>query len=427
MFKYSLAPSEKRAFVLHTLSNIFEGVFDAVIMLNSVVLLKALMGSEVQVSTLFQLMIVVFVTSIFFNEFLKRVQNKKRMLRVVALATRLPFVLFFFFPEEQSEMNLLLNAAFIGIFFIGFLARPIIYPTINLFLRNIYQKNNFGPLYAVSFQIRKIIHLIVIFLFGLLMDFDSSSYTYIYPISGILTIVGVYIFSMLDYKAEEVVKTPLLRSVVNSLTGSYQILKQDKAFRDFEIGYMIYGFAWLISYPVLSVYLVDVLGLNYSGVAMYTDIFLIGSIFILPFFGKLLEKMDPRKYAVIVFASLAVFFVLTSLTEYFNFYTSFFEIKFYPVLIVAYLFHAVFTASQNLLWNIGSSYFAKASDTASYQSIHLTGVGLRAIIAPLLGIGLYKYFGFATMFGVSCLILIYSVIYVNRSANRIPINSHETV
>jgi Na+/melibiose symporter-like transporter len=418
MLNLNINSKEKKAFFLHTLSNVFEGVFDAVVTLNSVVLLKALLGSAFQVSVLFQIMILVFITSIFFNEYLKRVENKKKMLRVVALATRLPLMLFAFFPQNLTEQNFMLNVAFIGIFFIGFMARPIIFPTINLFLRNIYQEKNFGPLYAFSFQARKIVNLIALFLFGMLMDWDSSAYTYAYPIIGLITIIGIYIFSKVDYVSEKPVKSPLLKAVRNSYVNSFMVLKKDKPFRDFEIGYMIYGFAWLISYPVLAVYYVDALGLNYSGVAFYNNIFLIVSIFFYPFFGSLLERMDPRKYAMIVFAALGFFFVLAMATEYWNFHKEFFSIKFYPVLVIACLFHAIFTASQGILWNIGSSYFAKPSDSATYQSIHLTMVGLRAAFAPLIGVGLYKYFGFSVMFIVSAVLLAYSVYFVGNSAKK---------
>lgn len=416
--KLNISKNEKHTFVLHTLSNIFEGIFDAVITLNSVVLIKALYGSEFQVSLLFQLMIMVFLTSIFFNEYLKRVANKKKLLRIVALVTRLPFMLFLFFPKEHTEYSLALNALFIGIFFVGFLARPIVFPTINLFLRNNYEKKNFGPLYAFSFQIRKIVNLIALFSVGLLMDYDNSSFRYVYPAIGLLTIIGIFVFSNVKYESSEIVKSPLMKAVKQSLINSWNIMKIDKAFRDFEIAYMIYGFAWLISYPVLSVYYVDVLDLNYSGVAFYTDLFLIGSIFMYPFFGKLIEKTDPRKFAAIVFGSLGMFFVFAMLTEYFPVNFEMFKIKLFPVLAFACLFHAVFTASQGLLWNIGSSYFAKPSQTADYQSIHLTCVGLRAVFAPLIGVGIYQLFGFTVMFLVSVAFLTCSVVFVLLSAKK---------
>ncbi len=46
---------------------------------------------------------------------------------------------------------------------------------------------------------------------------------------------------------------------------------------------------------------------------------------------------------------------------------------------------------MSLLWNIGSAYFCKDGDADTYQSVHLTMVGFRAVFAPIFGIWLYHY------------------------------------
>jgi len=64
---------------------------------------------------------------------------------------------------------------------------------------------------------------------------------------------------------------------------------------------------------------------------------------------------------------------------------------------------------MSLLWNIGSAYFCKDDDAAAYQSVHLSMVGVRAMIAPLFGIWLYHYIGFSGVFGLGVFLLILSI------------------
>ncbi|MFK5953138.1 MAG: hypothetical protein QM498_08770 [Desulfobacterium sp.] len=47
------------------------------------------------------------------------------------------------------------------------------------------------------------------------------------------------------------------------------------------------------------------------------------------------------------------------------------------------VFNGMFVAGMALLWTIGSAYFCSDEDTAEYQSLRLSLVGVRALFAPL--------------------------------------------
>ena len=73
---------------------------------------------------------------------------------------------------------------------------------------------------------------------------------------------------------------------------------------------------------------------------------------------------------------------------------------------------------MTLLWTIGSSYFCKDEDAAEYQAIHLSLTGLRAAIAPVMGIVMYELFGLLVTFGFSILLLVIAMVLMWWSMKR---------
>ena len=64
---------------------------------------------------------------------------------------------------------------------------------------------------------------------------------------------------------------------------------------------MFYGFAWMATAAVITIFFEKVLHLNYSSIAFYKNAYNTLAILLLPYFGKLIGKIDPRKFAVYTF------------------------------------------------------------------------------------------------------------------------------
>ncbi len=413
-----LNKQESKTFGIHMTYSLIEGIITGVLALNEFVLIKSLQGTDYQIGFLTQFSVIVLLFSVVFNEFIKRIQNKKKMLRIMAVVTRLPLFAFLFFPSEfmAYQNNPVFPYVFLGIFLIYFLAQPVILPVINLFLKNSYRHQNFGKLYSYTSSANKIIMLGATFVFGLLLDFDQTAFKYVYPVMGLLGITSIFIFSNISYdqKIDQVKLPSFWDAVMNSMRNMWTIIKTNKPYRDFEIGFMLYGFAWLSTIAVIAIFFNKVLELNYSSVAFYKNAYNIIAIVSLPYFGRLLGKIDPRKFAVITFSALMFYLLFMGLTEYFPGHFEVFGLKIYYTLILSYLSYSVFAATMALLWFIGSAYFCKDSEAAEYQAVHLTLTGVRGAFATLIGIYFYQLIGFAGTFAIavlSCLVAVLLMIY----------------
>ena len=403
--RFDLNTREKRTFRLHLIYMAVEGVVLGVLALNEFVFIKSLHGTNYQLGFLFQFSMIIFLFLVFINEFQKRVKNRKRLLRLVALLTRLPLLLVFFFPHSAAEMleNNVWHLLYLAVFLIYFSGNIVIYPNINFLLKTNYRHDHFGKLYSYATSVNKIIMLVVTFVYGYLLDRNNFVFVYVIPLTGVLGIVSGFVLSMIEDTSKKTVmpRKSIFKSVRDSVIEMKNILVRNVPYRHFEAGFMLYGFAFMISVTVITIYFYEQLNLNYSSVAFYRNAYNILAIVLLPFAGRMLGNIDPRKFAVLTYASIALYIFSLMLTSFFPYHFEVYEVTVYYTLIFYVIFHGVFAATMVLLWNIGSAYFCKPNEAGTYQSLHLSLTGVRAIFSPLVGVFFYEVFGFTITFSIA--------------------------
>ncbi|MEN9444221.1 MAG: hypothetical protein RIS47_1111, partial [Bacteroidota bacterium] len=358
--------------------------------------------------------IVIFVFSIFTNEFTKRFQNKKRMLRQLVLLTHLPMLLFVFFRANYQNLAPLwiFQIVFQLIFLVQFLTRPVIYPVITSMLKQNYGVGNFGKLYGYSITFNRIAIMLAAFTFGVLLDSDPFAFVWVYPILAGMGILAVFTLSSIPYTAPEVnFEKNFLAAIRISFSEMVRIIRENKAFRDYEIGFMIYGIAWMVTMALVTIFFERELKLNYTSVATYKNAFNILTIILLPFVSKLVDRYDPRKFAAFTFSAMMLHTVFMALTFWFPSYFYFGDIKVYHMLILSYIAFGAFQSAMTLAWNIGSAYFCPPAEVTHYQSVHLTMVGLRALFAPLIGVYLLSYMNYGFVFSLSAILLLAAMFF----------------
>jgi len=396
---------EAAAFRLHLGYSVIDGMMRGALIMNEFVFIKSLKGTSYQLGMLFQFTVIVLIFSIFFNELLRRTRNKKRLLRQAAFITHLPLLFLLFFPMDPVNLpeGSLYHFAFLIIFLIYHLSRPLVFPTINLLLKNNYRLEIFGSLYSIATSVNKVMMLVTTFLYGLLLDHDHYAFTYVFPALGSLGVFSIFLLSKISYVEERVVT--LRRSFMDSVKGSLKnlgsILRFNAPYRDYEIGFMFYGFAFMSTKAVITLFYKEELDLNYSSVAFYQNGFNILAIILLPIFGKVLGRTDPRRFVMLTYSSLALYIFFIGFTEYFPYYIHIWEIQLYWFLLLAIIFKGIFVSTMSLSWSIGSSYFCSKEEAGDYQSVHLTLTGIRAIFAPLVGVMFYELINFSGTFAIA--------------------------
>ncbi|MFC2104424.1 hypothetical protein ACFLS4_03615 [Bacteroidota bacterium] len=229
-----LDSKEKRTFYLHITFSIIDGMIRSALWLNEYVFIKSLSGSSYQLSFLFQSSVIVLLLSVLFNEMIRRAKRKKKLLRRVGFITHLPLLILLFFPRspELYAINSIYHYVFLFVFFTYYLSYPIVLPTINLFLKNVYSKDNFGKLYGVSSSIRQIVMMITFLILGLLLDANEFSFTWFFPVLGLLGFMSIIFISWIEYVPKVVPEFTegILDAVVGSFKKMVNTLKTNKAY-----------------------------------------------------------------------------------------------------------------------------------------------------------------------------------------------------
>jgi MFS family permease len=411
---------ELNVFRLHLLFSLIQGVITGVFALNELIFIKDMKASDYQLSVLLQLSVLVMLVSIVANEFLKRIANKRKMLRWAAFITHFPLLLLVLFPSniDVYQNNSIYHYLFLGIFLFFYINLIVTLPAINQMLKEAYTHENFGRLYGYSSAANKVVIMITTVLFGFWLDKHNYSFLYIYPLMGILGYVSVFFLSKIPQVKYKPIRTSIIKSLKNSFAFTFDVLKTNKAFLHFELGFMFYGFAWMVSTAVIPIYFNDVFNMNHATYGFYKNGYNLLAIILLPYFGKLIGRIDARKFGAITFGSLMLFTFFLALSQYFPQFIEVGSIKIYYSLIIAYGFYGIFAATMALLWFIGSAYFCKKEETASYQSIHLTLTGMRGILSFQIGIWLYFAFGFTATFLIATTSLLIAVILMVWSYKR---------
>lgn len=410
---HSLQQNEKQTFLLHLGFMLNDGLVQGVLLLNEFVFLRSLKGSSYQLSFLFQFSVIAFIFLILISEWMKRVKDKQKMVRLTGFLTRMPLALVIFFPSESAAFmgDSVYHYIYLALFLVYYLGNLVIFPMINLFLKSNYRHELFGPLFSYTTLANKIIMLIVAFTYGWVLDLDPSSYRWVFIIAAVSGTLSTYFLSRISYKEETVLDSlgGIWQSVKQSVKNLRNILRDNLPFRHFEWGFMFYGFAFMSTTTVITIFFEKELGLNYFSVATYKNVYNIIALFLIPFFGRTLSKIDPRKFAAITFASIMLFLLSLVLTYYIPEYTVVMGIKFYYSMIPFLLFQAVFAATMSLLWSIGSAYFCKPAEAGDYQSVHLFLTSARSLFAPLLGVLFYELYGFVVTFLIGVLFLVIAI------------------
>ncbi|MCB9832802.1 MAG: hypothetical protein H6807_10030 [Planctomycetes bacterium] len=195
------------------------------------------------------------------------------------------------------------------------------------------------------------------------------------------------------------------RGFVEVYRDLFRLFRAERPFLAFQIGFMIYGFAFMASIPRE----IDAVGtileaspvLIVLGVNGMTPL---AKILCVSFFGRLLDRRGPTGTAAISFALLAL----------------------QPLVIWAaigagslplwFLGRAAFGAAMagvDVCWSMGPIAYGGRERAAAFSAAHIFAVGIRALVFPMLGYAIHALVGNA-LFGICALVFLGAGLFMAR-------------
>ena len=265
-------------------------------------------------------------------------------------------------------------------------------------LNNIYPDSHRG---TISGHVRSYALVATVFTSlaaGKLLDINPNYYHFIFPFTAFCGLLGAYCLSQIH---ETISEHGANRNTLVSYKDLISILKSDKLFIRYEIASFISGLANLAGTPIYLLYVVDVLQANYLQIALTAGVIhnVVG-VLTIRWWGRTLDRRPNPMWQRMVLTGIWILHPLL--------YAFAWDMKlvYLSSALIGFLF-----AGGKMNFMLGCLFFCKTDDDAPiYTSIHHFNWGIRGIIAPILGYGLYRWLGFhATFYILAVMMLISSL------------------
>jgi MFS family permease len=373
-----------------------QAVLAGALSVSSVVLKKTLGASEIEMGLFMTLGGVSLLIGIFASEFIQGRDKRPFILRVGLLGR---FLCLGFAFAVSPWAFIILSGAF------NVLGHALIPAQTGLWQANISPANR-SALWGTTLTISTLISMIAAWLTGVLLDKDPFAYRWIFPASGVLAMAGIWILarSPLRGSYRYISSNPPPHTAyavfIKPVLEFIDLLKKDRDFARFENFFFLYGFAFMMIAPVVPAYMVDVAQMSFEQTQIAGGVlFQLGALLLPSLWGSLLDKTGPYKLCGVIFLILPLYpLILMAWPLWLKLGI--------PLVIAVYFAHAVFGAGMAgvaVAWNLAPISFAGKGDSSMYTGAHVTLTGLRAMMAPIIGAVLQKYFGYHWVFTLSAL------------------------
>jgi len=218
-----------------------------------------------------------------------------------------------------------------------------------------------------------------------LMDRDADLYRVIYPISGVLGLVGLYFYQRLEIPGDR----PQDRARYSELPtprNIWEVLRRDELFRMFQATIFLTGAGFLMSRPIWIYMLDHVFSLSQLHMTLLVQVLpvLLGAV-TAPWWGTLIDRTSPVAGRV-VFAWMGIF-------AYLALFLSFWQ-KWLILAWTGAILRGMVLGASEVAQTTGNLYFALRRERAAlYESISSVFQGTRGLLMPLIGLVIFHWTG----------------------------------
>ncbi len=330
-----LQKNELKSFILLIIASLFDGITQGIFLLQESIAKKALFATDFEISLIGVIANGTMIFSFFISYFFSN-RSKKSLIIAGYIICRAIFLFSFLITSSKI---------FLIFLFFFHLLFSIQVPVFNSFLNNKF-KSNRGYIFGITRMVLILITMITSMLCGKILELSSQNYKIVLTIVAFPSLITYLIF--LSLELENNYKTAKLNNVKGIIKDFGKIVK-NKDFLFFEIGFMTYGFAFMIMVPAVPIYLLRNLNFSYSQMSFVQGILAqIAILIVTPFIGKLYDKISVWKVEIFSFLVL-VFYPLFFLISYL------FKINF--SIYLAFLLYSLGLSGVNVIWNVGSITF----------------------------------------------------------------------
>jgi MFS family permease len=391
---------ERQTFRFHLLSSLTLGASWGVLTLLEVIAKKSLGAQDWHLTALVMAWPVANLTSVYWARWASEHGNLRPYVLAAGLGRAAPLAaLVVRSPLHLVPISLLFN-----------LAGAFLMPVMNNIFRNNYAPKQRGKLFGYCSSAATLTTAAACYGSGHLLGHNEQLFRLLLAAAGILGFLSCWFIARIPLP-----RPPGQRGIAKpTLAGMVSILRDDAGYRRYECNFFVYGIAFIMLMPILPIFLVQDLSLSYSSISLARGIAVqLPVVLLSPLAGRLHDRESPPAFAGRIFLVLALFplLLLPPLHA---------PVRALPWVLAAFLLQGFAMAGVNVVWTLGSIYFAGPNRVATYHGIHVSLTGVRGLIAPLLALSVYRLAGTGAVFVASSVLFAVAGVLMTRLGKTAP-------
>ncbi|NGX51284.1 MAG: hypothetical protein K1060chlam2_01149 [Chlamydiae bacterium] len=334
------------------------------------ILRKDLDATTLQITVFATLRPVISLFSFYWSSNLLR-QREKLLSNLMGawVLARIPFLCL---PFIHNVWFLIFAAGFYQLF--SRASVPAMMEILKLNMEKEPRENLFSRLYVIGFIESIILGLFV----GKLLDMHEGAWMVLFFIAAILSLSTLFIqmrIPLPPLSPDKNILPVTTNRVLQPIKDSIHLMRTRPDFAQFQWGFMVGGFGLMFITPAVHIYYADTLALSHHNFAMARYIWMgIGVVCSSFLWRRALDKLPINRMTALIILGFSLFP-----------FTLLFSTSNLLWVNVAFLFYGIAQAGSHLLWNLSGTLFAKDEDSSKFSGVNILMVGVRGVIAPLLG------------------------------------------
>lgn len=347
-------------------------------------------ASALEVSVVVAAEGIVLLLSLWFARFV-RARNPVRLVIIPSLISR---ALLLLMPAVQTPTAYI--AVILGHYAIGSIS-TLGYAQV---MRAVYPPEIRGRVMALVRVGMAVMWIAASLIGGRVMQFVP--FQWVFAIGGLFGMTSSLIFSRMRLPEDAPAEEPI------DLSRTGEILREDRPFRLFLTGLLIYGFGvWFIS-PAIPILLVDVLHATSFQAGLLSAISSATWLFSYYFWGRMIDRRSASG------AMSLVLFIGTATPTIYFISTNAWMVQ------AAGVTEGLTSAGFDLGWLTAILEYAPPGLIRHYVAIYNTAVGLRGSTAPFLAGALLPFIGVRAVFAIGFSLALIGSLILRRAVRRAP-------
>ena len=190
-------------------------------------------------------------------------------------------------------------------------------------------------------------------------------------------------------------------AIVTPWKESWKLLKTNKHFAQFQLGFFIAGSGLMFAKPSIPGFLTS-MNLSFLEIfSLFTLLEGLGFILTASLWAKFLQKSGVHKTACVVVSCFSLQPLLLIM-----------PVSTVSLIFLAYFFYGAAQAGSKLVWHLSGPLLCGNGSSSQYSSVNILAVGVRGCFVPLLGAGFAQAVSPQASLAVSFLFMVGGALYL---------------